>query len=290
MTNTTIIVDLSYFIFYRYYATITWYKMNQGVKELDDLMADGLFLEKYTKFFKDTVKKIVRLYGRGNIELIFAQDCPQGTIWRRTECEEYKATRTSMRDRANVKFDGEIFPFTLQKVLPDVIKEYSAKLIAVPCVEADDIVAVIVKQMRMRRAVAPEAQTVMNNNIIIITNDDDYLQLTSREDDTVKLYNLQGKNLYDRAIFATGEMNLLYKIIIGDKSDNIPGIAKKIGKKRANDLTTNPESLEKLLLKDESVKTQFAHNKRMIDFESIPENLKAEIVKKFNTLGALESA
>ena len=59
----------------------------------------------------------------------------------------------------------------------------------------------------------------------------DYLQLA---DDNIKIINLKYKDL-QKSKNSTGdkECDLFCKIILGDKSDNIPGIFKKVWNKNS---------------------------------------------------------
>ena len=50
-------IDMSYYIFYRFYALRNWYKRSQE-DELDDtIMENELFINKYHKLFKEKYKK-----------------------------------------------------------------------------------------------------------------------------------------------------------------------------------------------------------------------------------------
>ena len=44
----TIFIDGSYFIFYRFYATQTWYKLHNS-ESYKDFLSDEVFYEKYAK-------------------------------------------------------------------------------------------------------------------------------------------------------------------------------------------------------------------------------------------------
>ena len=95
-------------------------------------------------------------------------------------------------------------------------------------------------------------------NVIIIANDHDYLPLL--DSPNVRLLNLKSKNnelclpvntVTDRQM--TGEEYLQFKILVGDKSDNIPSVFKRCGKKTAMKLVADPTKLQERLDKEGSV-------------------------------------
>jgi 5'-3' exonuclease len=273
--KTIIVIDLSYFVFYRYFAIVTWLKLNQekSPEEItsitSDVMSNDFFLQKFKDMFKATIKKLIRTHAKFmDYHIIFAQDCPRNTIWRNDIADGYKSCRD---DRGQNNFDGNIFCYTFDTVLPDITSSFNASVISYERAEGDDIAAIITNRLR----------EMPDTNIVIITNDDDYLQLTSKNDTAVVLYNLQGKNLYDRAMFETGDKNLLYKVIVGDTSDDIPSICKRIGKKRGSKLVENPTELQALFAKSPECRERFDHNMRMINFDMIPDDIRAGIEEKF---------
>ena len=83
-------IDGSYFVFYRFYATKTWYKL-QDIK--NDYWKDDLFYEKFSKMFKKTLTELVKKYGIEWNNLYFAKDCPREDIWRNHHINDYKGSR-----------------------------------------------------------------------------------------------------------------------------------------------------------------------------------------------------
>ena len=95
----------------------------------------------------------------------------------------------------------------------------------------------------------------------------DYLQLVNER---THIYNLKYKQLIEsKTAFDTAEKNLFCKIVIGDKSDNIPGIFKKCGIKTAEKLFNDQdEFIKKINL--ESCNEEYERNKLLVDFNCIP--------------------
>jgi 5'-3' exonuclease len=92
--------------------------------------------------------------------------------------------------------------------------------------------------------------------------------------------NLQGNDLKTR-IDCSPEEYLRRKIIIGDKSDNIPSIRKMIGEKTAAKLASSSEALQNLFTKYPESKVQFDLNTLLISFQQIPESLRKKVIENY---------
>ena len=70
---------------------------------------------------------------------------------------------------------------------------------------------------------------------------------------------------------------MLSKIILGDKSDNIPPVFNKCGiktvEKYLNDINLLENDLDKF-----NVRSRFNFNKKIIDFQEIPEQLQKSFI------------
>lgn len=270
-----LLIDLSYFIFYRYYAVYNWYKkQNQPAGEASEavanagevaageaaavpaksVMSDPLFIEKYDKLFEQVVSNLVKKHELSWNNVYFAKDCTRDEIWRMSHYPAYKQSREERLDT----FDKMIFKHSITILIPKLQKKYGGThILSVDHMEADDIVAVTKKYVRDRE---PERE------IIIVTNDNDYIQLI---DDYTLIVNLQGYDLKTR-IRGTPSEYLKQKIILGDKADNIPSIAKKIGEKTSFKLSNDDEALAALFKKNPDAKKQFDLNTLLISFDQIP--------------------
>ena len=115
-----------------------------------------------------------------------------------------------------------------------------------------------------------------NDEIFIITIDKYYLQLKS---DKVKILNTKLEPV-DKKMKCSEEC-LFIKIITGDASDNIKGIFKRCGEKTAIKYYQDRKLFEEQI-KKENVEEKYNINRKLIDFEFIPENLKDEFFEKYN--------
>jgi len=247
-----ILLDISYFIFYRYYALIAWWKMAKKDEPLEDPIGTPEFVEKFKKTFVDKIMEIPKKLKIKNYVLIAGKDCHRKDIWRHKLFDQYKATRVS---------DDEFLGGPFFQMGLDILKELKIKTLYHPNLEADDCIAIATKDL-----IAKDPET----NVLIVANDMDYLQLASPQ---VKLMNLKYKYLTDNPKWSGDpKKDLFCKIVMGDKSDNIPSIFKKCGPKTAEKCYDDPKVFEEKL-KKENAQTNFERNKNLVDFDEIPEEL-----------------
>lgn len=283
------IVDTSYIIFCAAAVAFNDYVMQEDILDSKlgpdfdptlDPEFDFIFEEKLISKIESQCKVANPfVFKRQNI--IFAIDCPRAEIWRRKIYPEYKLTRDTA-DRSKNKFDiGKMFAYAYNQIIPKYCSETNAKIIKCTSAESDDIIAVLSRWLTER---SPD------NHVVILSSDRDMVQL---HNDRVSI--LATKNIYrdpksdimhmcntkklDCDI--TADDFLLFKIIIGDGSDNIPSIKRLLGPKKALTLVMDKthESLKKLLTEDETVKEAFLRNKKLISMNMIPKELQELIVE-----------
>ena len=113
-----------------------------------------------------------------------------------------------------------------------------------------------------------------NDKVTIVSSDTDFIQSVS---ENTLLYNPVRK----KYINATDYDYVMWKSLVGDKSDNISGF-KGIGDKRAKDLLSSKDNLEKFLNKDQNRKV-FENNMIMIKFHDLNEDANEIAYHKANT-------
>jgi 5'-3' exonuclease len=137
--------------------------------------------------------------------------------------------------------------------------------------EADDVVYLIQKKIK---------EEIKDYQIIIITNDNDYLQMYDRN---INIYNMQFKDLSLR-IKNNPVVELEFKIIYGDKSDNIQKIQIGLNKNNALKLAImNNEEKFKYLV-DNNILEKYKLNKTLVDLSQIPETLMISFNNKYNII------
>lgn len=267
MKPTFIFVDGSYYCFYRYFALQQWWKNAHAEEPLDDPYQNATFVEKFKKTFVDNLKQIpkkLKIDKNAKPILIVGRDCKRDNIWRNELFPKYKATR------AQEGFMGG--PFFKMVYEEDLFAKGGVQAsLRHPRLEADDCIAISVKHLLNKY---PEC------TIYIITSDRDYLQLNAHN---VHLYNLAFKNIAEsKTSTGNAKTDLEIKIIMGDTSDNIPSVFPKCGPKTAQKCVEDPEFFKKKMADNSDYYAQYELNKKLVDFNCIPEHLITEFMDLIN--------
>ena len=246
-----LVIDTSYYIFYRYFATARW-ATHADITEREKILAA---FERH--FYSD-----LNNWKATGADIYFCLDCPREQIWRREIFPEYKKGRVTSES-----FDTNAFP-TIYSILDEKID--GIHICKGARLEADDCAYLIVSDIIEK---TPEMR------ITVITNDNDYLQM----DDRVSIQNMQGEDIRARALkklnAKTAAECLLMKILMGDKSDEIPPVCAGIGPKTAEKLVAMSEAdrmafLTKKMGCPTLVEAAIKRNKTIISFEEIPIGLR----------------
>ena len=182
--------------------------------------------------------------------------------WRKKVYPEYKANRAAKRDQSVVNFDA-FFP-VMEKFFEMLSGSFkNIPFVKVPQAEADDIIATIVKNH-------PEW------DIINVSSDRDFYQMfrypNYRQYDGMKHMFIEGLD---------PNVELMVKIITGDSSDNIPGLKRGVGPKRA--LKIINEDVNQWI-EDEKLQDEYARNMKLISFDCIPKEIEISINTVINNL------
>lgn len=170
----------------------------------------------------------------------------KGKTFRNEMYSEYKATRPPMPDELR----SQIAP------LHDMIRAMGLPLLSVSGVEADDVIGTLAKQ-------ATEAK----RRVVISTSDKDLAQLVNEH---VTLIDTMSNKTYDiegvvEKFGVPPERIIDYLALVGDKSDNIPGVV-KCGPKTAVKWLGLYDSFDGVIANAEEVKGKIGENLR----EAIP--------------------
>jgi 5'-3' exonuclease len=260
--KTFIFIDGSYFCFYRYHSLLTWWKNAYPEIILDDPFLNEQFVAKFRKTFVDHVQNLRKNLGIPKDvkpTIIVGRDCKRENIWRNELFPKYKATR------ANGKEDGFMGgPFFKMVYAENLF--INGTILSHPKLEADDCIALSVKHVLQKYSCC---------DVYIITSDKDYLQLAEPR---VHIYNLGFKKITDqKSSTGSAECDLFCKIVMGDISDNIPSVFPKCGPKTALKYYDNKAEFQKRLMSDDAFISQYNINKKIVDFDEIPVELKNEL-------------
>jgi len=258
-TAPILFIDLSYYVFYRYYALLNWYKLSQQPIDTGQIASNPAFLSKFEKMFTDNITKLKKRMGIADANVIFARDCTRDSIWRKSIFPNYKGTRSDKsRD-----FNGYIFIYTYDVILPRLLARHHYKLLGCDNAEADDIIGILKFKLRSQSQVP----------IFIITNDMDYLQLA---DEYTQITNLRNVDLAKKGT-GNAQTDMLLKIIGGDSSDNISGVFPRCSKKQVMIYATCPEELESAFVKYPEAREKFRLNTTLVDIRMVPDLIREKI-------------
>ena len=294
--KTTIFLDASYYIFYRFHALVQWWRFAKKDEPLGNPSENQEFITKFKTVFIDKCREIPKKVKCKNADIIVAMDCPRANIWRNKlfslyeQCNDFSedsllaqlnnldAIKIEAADNSEaITYKGGRKQDPIMNAGPFFKLVYQEKLfqqagistiLSHPELEADDCIALT---LRYYTSNADPQQ------YIIIANDHDYLQLVSP---TIHLINLK----YREIPCENPEAALFIKCVQGDKSDNIKGIFKRCGKKTALAYygRNGKERFHQQLQKEAGSWQRFLINQRMIDFKWIPERLVQEFYTAHN--------
>lgn len=255
-----ILVDASYYVFYRYFATMRWFTFKKIEFDVETIIENTEFVSSFVRHLDADIRRICKKWKTIPDNIIFCADCQRCKIWRNDVYKEYKSNRIQ-----NTNFNGKIF-----NVFTEQIAQYNMKHIWMDRLEADDIIYLMQAKLKQMTSMP----------LVIITNDNDYLQLAGTG---VNIINMQFKDITLRGT-NDPRMDLYYKAIYGDKSDNIQKIAPSITKDKALALSKMNDDELNVWLRENDMLDKFRFNMQLICFENIP----SEYVKKFNDKIAIE--
>lgn len=202
--------------------------------------------------FISYVIKQIRLYSITKAVVVFDSDSSKERL---EVLPSYKQNRNN--DWDNMSFDE--IPFNEEENIVKCLKFLGIKVIYSLGMEADDVIASIVKLFEKE------------NEVIVSSFDSDFFQLINSN---VKVLRYRGKAsvLYDEALFMdkfgfSPDKYVLYKAIVGDTSDNILGV-KGIGLVTGRRIVKEEANLSKKVIEAlESNRELIERNIKLIKLE-----------------------
>jgi deoxyribonuclease-4 len=244
--STVIVFDMGYLLFYRYHATMRNLKFKDKDANPTDAELRDLFKKHLEQQITKTIKKLVPKGAQSLV--LFCKDAPRATLWRTTLWPEYKASR------------GEVAPIIkeMASVMNQVVDEFGV-ILEGDHLEADDIAALAIREITRHQP---------QQKVVIIASDRDYLQLLEPS----KNISIMDANLKNISGSGCNSTDLWEKIIMGDKSDNIPAICVKCGKKTAERLARDSEERSNFIQMKGCIDA-VRRNEQLIRMDMIPEGL-----------------
>lgn len=290
-----VLIDGSYFMYYTIFGAVNTYQTkckleaNMLIKSPEETdqtnLPDLLVSSEFKKYLKRSIVnrcEVVNWILKENfqdqldmadaIDIIFALDDTASKSFRKQIFPEYKAQRKLTKKSYDI---FKIKNYIVDVIFPElnISNKFNYNLAFVDGAEGDDVIACTLNnhQEYMLR--------------VLFASDKDFQQL-----ENVHQYDLRGSEVKTKISYKKEEIvlspkeALLLKILTGDSSDNIPAIASRMGNVSAYKLINDKEKLKLTLIENQDAAKQFATNKKIIDFNLIPEELKNKINDKISII------
>lgn len=269
--DTIVLLDLSNFIFQRFYAVNTWCNLSDNA-----FSSQEECIAMYERMFQKHLLNIKKKCKCTWENLYMAIDCSRDTIWRLKYYNEYKQNRS-------VKLKHELIPHIFQKtyneIIPTLQKTHGFKTLKCPEAEADDIIGIVSHHVR---------EKYPSRYVVVISNDSDYIQLI---DDYTSVYNQSFKNLIDRIpkelicsdIKLMGCNYLKYKILKGDTSDNISQVFSRTSAKSIIDMIFDDDKLQEKLDINNN-RERYDTNNLIINLKMTPEYIRKKVLENLKSI------
>ena len=208
--------------------------------------------------------KFVSEYG----ELILC--CDDRHTWRKDIFPNYKASRKKTRKVSGIDWNNL---YECLNQLKDELRQwFPYKLIQVEKAEADDIIAILVN--------------LIHERTLILSSDKDFVQLQTFN---IRQYSPMQKKFVDSE---SAERSLHEKIVRGDVGDGIPNIMSDdnvfIDEGRRQKPVTKKKvdawyELEPDMYCTAEMLRNYKRNKQLVDLGEVPESIRINITKQFET-------
>lgn len=287
-----VLIDTSYFIIYRYYATLQWYKFKLNIKkynkkeespeikdvkespeikdveeipviDIENLHTNEEFVATFLRMCKQNFKKWQKDFKSLPANTLFCLDVERKTIWRFDHHNTYKGTRESLKN-----FNSNFFTLFF-----DLLKSEGYNTLKSERLEADDVIYLTIKYLR--------ENCKYHKNITVITNDNDLLQLKSFAE--VCIINAKGLDITTRGL-GDPSKDVIYKIIYGDNGDNITPICDRIGKVTALKLTNMSEEDRMEWINKKKCMEKYLLNDKLIRLTNIPHEYADNFTSKLKII------
>lgn len=237
-----VLVDHMNFVFISYHAASASLRA-EGVEEITEEHL-GMFyhtlLNKYNALFKTYGELIICHEGKGSLD------------WRREIFPDYKRNRDKAKGETSYKTLKSSFP-----IIEELLENYPCKQIKIDGMEADDVIFALTEEYSK------------TEDVVVVSTDGDLVQLLDLSDN-VSVYNPI------KRMFSKPKPNIIpYKAIVGDRSDNIPGLY-RIGEKTF-DKMLNDEVLFKEKMKNGNAEI-YKKFLKIVDLKRFPNNKHKEAV------------
>lgn len=265
MYNDYILIDGSYFLFSIFFTTKNEYMFKYSEWDQPDQYdwsTNPEFWTMYQAKFYQILTRIKRRFSVKYSHILFIREGKRDMIWRNSVYTEYKANRSMViHHKGKDNLLGDLFPRVYYELLPVCEQMYGVKTLRILTAEADDVIFITARYI----------EAILHQKVVIISKDHDFIQMISP---LISVCSIYMDNIMNR-VTLTPVQYIMYKLLMGDHSDNIPGSIE------ASDY--NEEELRsgqlfgRLMTENKINMKQFELNKRLILFPYIPYQIKMAI-------------
>ena len=276
MNKNLILIDTSYTLFHRYFATLRWLSLahTEMYKEhINDVeynwIENEIFSEKYEKLYIQGIIKLVGKKVYKNCNIIFCMDSPKDQVWRTEIKCDYKGDRFDMSQKTNLM---PTFKYTYNTIIPNLLKNNQNMFkIRLNKLEADDIIASICDHLKVKP----------DQKIYLISGDEDFKQLGRSN---LYFINFKTKKPLELTI-EEAKISLHKKILLGDKSDCIKSIfPPKFSTKTKKLILDSFEEFNNFIKKNKEIENRYNENTKLIDFNFIPKTYIESVINEFDKI------
>lgn len=226
---------------------------------------EGLFRHMVLNSLRSYKQQFGKTFG----EMVIA--CDDRNYWRKQHFPYYKANRKKTRDASEINWTHVFEVFN--KIKSELREFFPYRVIQIETAEADDIIATLTVHFGYE-------EKSMHGDLLILSGDKDYIQLHKYE--YVNQYDPTRK----KWITHNDPQKYLFEHICkGDSSDGIPNILSDadtfVSGKRQKPLTQ--KKIDELYndFSNQQYAISFERNKQLIDLTMIPENIKEQVINKY---------
>ena len=225
----------------------------------------------FRHLYLNSILSTAKKFNDGKIIIAF-----DNKSWRKMIYSEYKAGREETR-KANKDVDFQEF-FAFFDEFKEELRSFLPLItISIKYAEADDIVAALARNWKDDKFRFP------GEEMIVMSSDKD-LQQVKRFDPTIRVWDPIKKSFMKEDItLAEAERDFHMKVMLGDKSDNIPGVQKGVGPANAVKILNLPkEEREAWFTDDPERLKRWGKGVKLMSFKKIPDAIMDTAIKRYN--------
>jgi len=202
--------------------------------------------------------------------------CDSST-WRRDYFPEYKHSRRKNREEGESTIDWTKLFEIISKVRDEITEYLPYKVLQVNKAEADDIVGVLAEYTQ---------EFGKHEPVMIVSSDKDFKQL--QKWNNIKQFSPMLKK---EMVEKNAKLFLYEHIFKGDSGDGVPNVLspdntfvdgirqRPVTQKKMDEWVANIDKIESVL--DQETYRNFIRNKKLIDLSETPDDVKLEIINKY---------